>query len=65
MEYDAGLLFVAYQRDPRTGFVRIFENMAKFDMLNQFVTHTGGGLFACPGGMREGEFIGQRLFAAA
>ena len=36
--------------------------MAKFDMLNQFVTHTGGGLFACPGGVREGEFIGQRLF---
>jgi deferrochelatase/peroxidase EfeB len=65
MEYDAGLLFVCYQRDPRTGFIRIFEKMAKFDMLNQFVTHTGGGLFACPGGAREGEFIGQRLFGAA
>ena len=65
MEYDAGLLFICYQRDPRTGFVKIFENMAKFDMLNQFVTHTGGGLFACPGGAREGEFIGQRLFDAA
>lgn len=65
MEYDAGLLFVCYQRDPRTGFIKIFENMAKFDMLNQFVTHTGGGLFACPGGAREGEFIGQRLFEAA
>jgi deferrochelatase/peroxidase EfeB len=65
MEYDAGLLFVAYQRDPRTGFVKIFENMAKFDMLNQFVTHTGGGLFACPGGMRAGEFVGQRLFTSA
>jgi deferrochelatase/peroxidase EfeB len=38
--------------------------MAKFDMLNQFVTHTGGGLFACPGGARAGEFIGQRLFVA-
>ena len=65
MEYDAGLFFVGYQRDPRTGFIRIFANMAKFDMLNQFVTHTGSGLFACPGGMREGEFIGQRLFASA
>ena len=62
MEYDAGLLFVAYQRDPRTGFMKIFEGMAKFDMLNQFVTHVGGGLFACPGGAREGEFVGQRLF---
>ena len=25
-------------------------------------THTGGGLFACPAGVREGEFIGERLF---
>ena len=62
IEYDAGLFFVCYQRDPRTGFIRIFENMAKLDMLNQFVTHTGGGLFACPGGVSEGQFIGQKLF---
>jgi deferrochelatase/peroxidase EfeB len=61
-EYDAGLFFVCYQRDPRTGFIKIFDRLAKFDMLNQFVTHTGGGLFACPGGVAEGEFIGQRLF---
>lgn len=65
MEYDAGLLFLAYQRDPRTGFVKIFERMAKFDMLNQFVTHTGGGLFACPGGIGQGEYVGQLLFDAA
>jgi deferrochelatase/peroxidase EfeB len=63
IEYDAGLFFICYQRDPRTGFIKIFENMAKLDMLNQFVTHVGGGLFACPGGVAEGEFIGQKLFA--
>jgi deferrochelatase/peroxidase EfeB len=62
MEYDAGLLFVCYQRDPRSGFIRIFERMSKFDMMNQFVTNTGSGLFACPGGIAQGEFIGQRLF---
>jgi deferrochelatase/peroxidase EfeB len=62
MEYDAGLLFMAYQRDPRTGFIKIFSRMAKFDMLNQFVTHTGGGLFACPPGCAEGGFIGEGLF---
>jgi deferrochelatase/peroxidase EfeB len=61
IEYDAGLLFVCYQRDPRTGFIKVFDKLAKFDMLSQFVTHTGGGLFACPGGVAEGEFIGQRL----
>jgi deferrochelatase/peroxidase EfeB len=62
-EYDAGLLFIAYQRDPRTGFIKIFDKMSKFDALNQFVTHTGSGLFACPGGVQPGEFIGQKLFA--
>lgn len=62
LEYDAGLIFVCYQRDPRTGFIKIFERIAKFDMMNQFVTHVGGGLFACPGGAADGEFIGQRLF---
>ena len=64
MEYDAGLFFVCYQRDPREGFVKIFSKMAKLDMLNQFATHTGGGLFACPGGIAPGEFIGEKLFSA-
>jgi deferrochelatase/peroxidase EfeB len=63
MEYDAGLFFVAYQRDPRTGFIKIFDAMARSDMLNQFTTHIGSGIFACPGGVADGEFIGQRLFA--
>ena len=62
MMYDAGLFFVCYQRDPREGFIKIYRNMAKLDSLNQFTTHTGGGLFACPAGVNEGEFIGQRLF---
>jgi deferrochelatase/peroxidase EfeB len=65
VEYDAGLLFIAYQRDPRTGFVRLFENMAKIDALNQFTTHVGSGLFACPGGVAPGQFLAQGLFDAA
>jgi deferrochelatase/peroxidase EfeB len=64
MEYDAGLFFICYQRDPREGFVKIFQNLTRFDRLNQFTTHTGGGLFACPGGITPGEFIGEKLFSA-
>lgn len=64
LQYDAGLFFVCYQCDPRTGFIKIFDRLSKFDMLNQFVTHTGGGLFACPCGVAPGEFIGQRLLAS-
>jgi deferrochelatase/peroxidase EfeB len=65
MEFDAGLLFICYQKDPRTGFVPMFNMMSKIDMLNQFVTHVGSGLFACPGGVQPGEYIGQKLFEAA
>ena len=65
IEYDAGLFFLGYQRDVRTAFVKIFERMAKFDMMNQFVTHVGGGFFAVPRGVAEGDYIGQGLFESA
>ncbi len=64
MELDAGLMFVCYQRDPRTGFVKIFDKMSKFDMMNQFTTHVGGGLFAVPGGIERGRYVAQSLFEA-
>jgi deferrochelatase/peroxidase EfeB len=63
-ELDAGLMFVCFQRDPRSGFVKVFDKVSKFDMMNQFVTHVGGGLFACPAGAGEGQYIGQALFEA-
>lgn len=62
LEYDAGLIFIAFQRDPRSGFIKIFDKMSKFDMLNQFTTHIGSGIFACPSGVSLGEFIGTSLF---
>jgi deferrochelatase/peroxidase EfeB len=64
MEFDAGLIFLCYQRDPRAGFIKIFDKMARFDMMNQFVTNTGGGLFACPAGVAKGGYIGEALFEA-
>jgi deferrochelatase/peroxidase EfeB len=65
MEFDAGLVFVCFQRDLGNGFVKIFERMSRFDMMNQFVTNVGGAHFAIPRGAAKGEFIGQRLFEAA
>ena len=62
MEYDAGLVFVCFQRDPRTGFIQINEKLSRFDMMNQFVTNVGGGLFACPRGVEKGGYIGRELF---
>ena len=65
MEFDAGLVFICFQRDLSNGFVKIFEKMSRFDMMNQFVTNVGGGHFAIPRGAAKGEFIGQSLFEAA
>jgi deferrochelatase/peroxidase EfeB len=62
MEFDAGLLFACFQRDPRTGFVKIFDKMSKFDMMNQFVTAIGGGLFAILPGVARGGVLGQTLW---
>ncbi len=63
MEYDAGLFFMSYQRDPRASFIPMLAKMATLDMLNQFATHVGSGIFAVPPGVAPGEYIGQRFFA--
>ena len=64
-EYDAGLLFIAYQRDPRTAFIPIFTELSAKDAMNRFATHVGSAVFACPPGTEPGRFIGQSLFSAA
>ncbi|SEG40518.1 deferrochelatase/peroxidase EfeB [Thermomonospora echinospora] len=58
---DAGLFFLAYQRDPRTGFIRIQRNLAG-DSLNEYLQHVGSGLWACPPGVRRGGYWGDTLF---
>ena len=64
-EYDAGLLFIAHQRDPRTGFIPINEKLAKLDMMNQFTTHVGSAIFACPPGARSGSFIAPSTMSSS
>jgi deferrochelatase/peroxidase EfeB len=66
LEYDAGMFFLCYQRDPRAGFIKLYERMSRQDfMLNQFWTHEGSGLFACPQGVQQGHYLGQGLFEAS
>ena len=61
-EYDAGLIFIAHQADPRTGFIPINEKLAKFDMMNQFTTHIGSAIFVVPPGAKPGSYVGAGLF---
>ena len=60
-QFDAGLLFIAFQKDPDR-FVKIQTNLGADDKMNEYLTHIGSGLFACFGGVKEGGYIGQDLF---
>ena len=53
---------VAIDLDPGETVYSQTNTMAWMNDQVAMNTHTGGGLFACPTGVREGEFIGQRLF---
>jgi deferrochelatase/peroxidase EfeB len=61
---NAGLFFIAYQRDPRTQFVPIQLNLARHDDMNEYVRHVSSALFACPPGVTgPDDFWGRALFA--
>jgi len=60
---DAGLFFIGYQRDPRTAFVPVQRNLARADVLNEYIRHTSSGLWAVPPGVTgPGDFWGRALF---
>jgi deferrochelatase/peroxidase EfeB len=60
---DAGLFFLAYVRDPRTQFVPVQNQLSKSDALTlEYLQTTGSALFAVPGGIGAGEYVGQALF---
>ena len=60
---DAGLFFIAFVRNPETHFIPIQTAMATNDALMEYLKVTGSALFAVPPGMRNGEYVGQALFA--
>jgi deferrochelatase/peroxidase EfeB len=60
-QLDAGLFFIAYQRDPRTGFIPVQRHLAT-DALNEYIRHDSTGTFACPPGVGASGFVGETLF---
>ena len=62
-QLDAGLFFLAYQRDPRTQFVALQQKLAGVDRLNEYIQHVSSALFAIPPGVGDGEWVGQELFS--
>ncbi|MGW2707499.1 iron uptake transporter deferrochelatase/peroxidase subunit [Streptomyces sp. NPDC001356] len=61
---DAGLFFLAYQRDVRKGFIPLQRNLAAHDALNEYIQHVGSAVFAIPPGVRDsGDWWGRTLFS--
>jgi deferrochelatase/peroxidase EfeB len=62
-QLDAGLFFLAFQRDPRTQFVPLQQTLATQDALNEYIQHVGSAVFAVPPGVpNSGQSIGATLF---
>jgi deferrochelatase/peroxidase EfeB len=47
---DAGLFFLSFQRDPQQ-FVQVQRQLSRQDALNEYIEHTGSGVWACPPGL--------------
>jgi deferrochelatase/peroxidase EfeB len=62
-QLDAGLFFLAFQRDP-DAFVRVQRQLGAHDALNEYIKHVGSGVFAIPPGARRGGWVGETLLGA-
>ncbi|MEU5716688.1 iron uptake transporter deferrochelatase/peroxidase subunit [Streptomyces sp. NPDC020403] len=61
---DAGLFFLAYQRDVRKGFIPVQRSLAAADALNEYIQHVGSAVFAVPPGVRDrDDWWGRALFS--
>jgi deferrochelatase/peroxidase EfeB len=61
---DAGLFFLAYQRDVRQGFIPLQRKLSAHDALNEYIQHVGSAVFAIPPGVRDsGDWWGRSLFS--
>jgi deferrochelatase/peroxidase EfeB len=64
-QLDAGLFFIAYQRNAHEQFVPIQKRLGKIDALNEYIIHRSSALFAVPPGVpdKPGRFVGDGLFS--
>jgi deferrochelatase/peroxidase EfeB len=62
-ELEAGLFFIAFQRDPEKQFVAIQRRLGSHDALNEYIKHVGSAVFAVPPGVSRGGYVGETLLS--
>ena len=60
-ELDAGLMLIAFMRDPRRQFVPVQQRLAERDPLNAYSVATGSAVFAVPPGWAPGGRLAEGL----
>jgi deferrochelatase/peroxidase EfeB len=60
-ELEAGLFFIAFQKDPAKQFVPLQMKLGVHDALNEYIKHVGSALFAVPPGAKPGGYVGEGL----
>lgn len=59
-QLDAGLFFICFQRDPRRQFGPLQLRLAT-SLLNEYIKHTGSGVYAILPDARPGGYLGGAL----
>jgi deferrochelatase/peroxidase EfeB len=59
---EAGLFFLAFNRDTRAQYIPMQTALSAKDAMMEYVQHTGSAHFAVPPGVREGGYWGDGLF---
>ncbi|GIG56290.1 peroxidase [Longispora fulva] len=58
---DSGLVFASYQRDVAGQYLPIQRRLAEADLLNEWTTPIGSGVYAIPPGAEPGRYVGHQL----
>ncbi|MGO3325835.1 iron uptake transporter deferrochelatase/peroxidase subunit [Gordonia sp. (in: high G+C Gram-positive bacteria)] len=59
---DAGLFFIAFNRDSFKQFVPMQHQLSRKDAMTEYLIPNASAIFAAPPGLKDGEWWGQRLF---
>jgi deferrochelatase/peroxidase EfeB len=61
-QWDSGLLFLAWMKDPEAQFVPIQTRLSQSDLLNEYIKPVGSAVFAVFPGVAKGGYLGSGLF---
>ncbi|MGG0419566.1 iron uptake transporter deferrochelatase/peroxidase subunit [Priestia aryabhattai] len=61
---NAGLIFISFQKNPEKQILPMLKVLGNQDALNEYISHIGSAMFACPKGVSQGSYIGKDIFEA-